>query len=267
MNSTDIGRPLADFRRAANLTQADVAVRLDVSQEAIAKLERSANPRVSTITGYAQAIGGSAAVSIVVDGVSYPVKFAAPDQAPGPDIQAWCVRGWNDREHERTCLAEGVIAISNGDDFNEPMDERRTDSDLSHLIASAYPNRTARAISTFSGYVRAFGETVSVGDLLVMPLSGHRRSTGRRTVTIRGEAKEVRGYCAAVGTISGAYEFVPGDKDPLFRHRRNVDWFAVVDVTKLGDDIKRSIDAPGTIHGINAQDVARRLLEFRPSMN
>jgi transcriptional regulator with XRE-family HTH domain len=52
------GRLLADARRRANLTQADLAERLTVSQAAVARLERAdSNPRLATLDRALRATG------------------------------------------------------------------------------------------------------------------------------------------------------------------------------------------------------------------
>ena len=59
MKAAEIGIELARLRRAAGLTQADVARRMGTSQSAIARLESSwrASPTVDFIERFARAIG------------------------------------------------------------------------------------------------------------------------------------------------------------------------------------------------------------------
>lgn len=57
-NASLPGRMLADARRRAGLTQADLAKRLTISQAAVAQLERSdSNPRLATLDRALRAIG------------------------------------------------------------------------------------------------------------------------------------------------------------------------------------------------------------------
>jgi transcriptional regulator with XRE-family HTH domain len=52
------GRMLADARRRAGLTQADLAKRLTISQAAVAQLERAdSNPRLATLDRALRAVG------------------------------------------------------------------------------------------------------------------------------------------------------------------------------------------------------------------
>jgi transcriptional regulator with XRE-family HTH domain len=58
------GRLLADARRRAGLTQAELAKRLGISQAAVAQLERSdANPRLATLDRALRATGTELVVS------------------------------------------------------------------------------------------------------------------------------------------------------------------------------------------------------------
>lgn len=69
----DAGRTLTDARRAAGLTQAELARRLGTSQPAVAKLERpGANPTVRTLDRALRASGhrlelGAPRVPVTVD--------------------------------------------------------------------------------------------------------------------------------------------------------------------------------------------------------
>lgn len=68
-----VGRLIREARRRANLTQADLATRLGVSQPAVAKLERpGANPTVETLDRVLSATGHR----LVLD---------APARRPGVD--------------------------------------------------------------------------------------------------------------------------------------------------------------------------------------
>jgi transcriptional regulator with XRE-family HTH domain len=73
----DTSRPgglLAQARRAAGLTQAELARRLDISQAAVAQLERpGANPRIATLDRALRAAGAELTIA------------AAPRRAPSVD--------------------------------------------------------------------------------------------------------------------------------------------------------------------------------------
>ena len=58
------GKLLADARRRAGLTQADLAKRLDISQAAVAQLERAdSNPRLATLDRALRATGAELVVT------------------------------------------------------------------------------------------------------------------------------------------------------------------------------------------------------------
>ncbi|MGC0364103.1 DNA-binding XRE family transcriptional regulator [Rhodococcus sp. 27YEA15] len=261
VNRAKTPRTLAQLRASAQLTQAEVAHTLGISQDAVVKLERASNPRISTILGYVAALGGSATVTIDLGDHHHTLLLPTATLPVTPDVEAWCVRGRNDRGHESLCMNHGIIAISNGDEFDESMNRRRTDAELRRLTESRYPDRSPRGISVFVGYVRAFGEAMSIGDVVVMPLSGHRDSAGTQVVTMAGRRRVVSGYNVAIGRVTGDYEFVL-DSDPLRCHRRTVAWSAVVAADSVPVDIRSAVNAPGTIHKIAATGAAERLLEL-----
>ncbi|MFC9768229.1 helix-turn-helix domain-containing protein [Rhodococcus jostii] len=260
--NTSDPQTLGQLRAKAELTQMEVARKLGTSQEAVAKLERASNPRISTILGYAEALGGSASITVNLGNQDHTVVFSTPARSEAAEVGAWCIRGRNDRAHESICAMRGMIAISNGDEFDESMALRRSDSELRRLIASRYPDRSPRGIGVFIGYARAFGENMAVGDIVVMPLSGHRASAGTQCITIKGRRQPIDGYYAAIGRVTGDYEFVQEGDDPLLQHRRSVDWLAVVAVDSFPSDVRAAVNAPGTIRRIQASDAAERLLEL-----
>ena len=58
-----VGPALAAFRRSQGLTQQAVAVRLDMTQPEVSKLERRGDVRYSTLNAYVRALGGQLVVS------------------------------------------------------------------------------------------------------------------------------------------------------------------------------------------------------------
>ncbi|HEY3009547.1 MAG TPA: helix-turn-helix domain-containing protein [Micromonosporaceae bacterium] len=75
-------RALADLvaqRRAAGLSQADVAARMGTSQPAVARLEAgNVDVRLSTLERYAAAVGGRLHLRL-----DHPVREARPGRAEG----------------------------------------------------------------------------------------------------------------------------------------------------------------------------------------
>jgi transcriptional regulator with XRE-family HTH domain len=68
---------LRDLRTRLRITQGQLAKRMAVSQEFVSKLERGADPRLSSVTRYVEAMGGT--VTIVVDMPNQePVDLVVP---------------------------------------------------------------------------------------------------------------------------------------------------------------------------------------------
>jgi len=72
---------LGELRRALSVTQTDLAELMKVGQESISRLERRADPRISTLRSYVEALGGRLTI-----GVEFPeigtitLKGLKPDQ-------------------------------------------------------------------------------------------------------------------------------------------------------------------------------------------
>lgn len=60
---------LAELRRALSVTQTDLADRMKVGQESISRLERRADPRISTLRGYVEALGGRLTIGVEFPGI------------------------------------------------------------------------------------------------------------------------------------------------------------------------------------------------------
>lgn len=70
---------LEEFRRALDVTQVELAARLGVNQPAVSKLERSHDPRLSTMRNYLGALGASLRLTAVLpDGTEVPLALAEP---------------------------------------------------------------------------------------------------------------------------------------------------------------------------------------------
>lgn len=61
---------LTSLRRAAGLTQADVAGRMGIGQSRVSRIERQslASTELGTIAAYVQAVGGDVTVTAVIGG-------------------------------------------------------------------------------------------------------------------------------------------------------------------------------------------------------
>ncbi len=65
---------LASVRKHRKASQAAVAKRLAVSQSSISQLERQADPRLSTVAGYIDALGGRLEIAAVFGDERVPIN-------------------------------------------------------------------------------------------------------------------------------------------------------------------------------------------------
>ena len=63
----DLGIPLAQLRRFVELTQAELAQRLLVTQPSVSEIERSESPAVPTVRRYVEALGTHLELTAVFD--------------------------------------------------------------------------------------------------------------------------------------------------------------------------------------------------------
>ena len=76
---------LAALRKAAELTQTDLAKSLGISQAAVAKTEQRDDLLLSTLNAYLEALGGQARVIVTFDGgQEIEVDLAALHHRPAP---------------------------------------------------------------------------------------------------------------------------------------------------------------------------------------
>ena len=68
---------LRDLRTRSGITQGQLAKRMAVSQEFVSKLERGADPRLSSVTRYVQAMGGDVKIVVALPNQE-PVDLAVP---------------------------------------------------------------------------------------------------------------------------------------------------------------------------------------------
>lgn len=60
---------LGELRRALSVTQTDLAELMKVGQESISRLERRADPRISTLRSYVEALGGRLTIGVEFPGI------------------------------------------------------------------------------------------------------------------------------------------------------------------------------------------------------
>lgn len=65
---------LAELRRAREVTQVEIAALLTRGQSTVSALERSEDPKLSTLREYVEALGGRLEVAAVIDGERFELK-------------------------------------------------------------------------------------------------------------------------------------------------------------------------------------------------
>lgn len=251
---------LAAVRQTVGVSQAQVAAELGTTQLGILKVERSSDPRWSTITRYlggvAAAAGEIAETQLTVaigrrrfsvafpaeaeeggNEVTPPPTAGAPSTATETRSDVWRLRAWDDPALEDRFLVDNAIAIS-ADEIGD-LSAWPSESELRARLRDAFPSRTEQAIGTFVGYWRMFCVEIQPGDLVIVPLTGRR---------------------AAIGEIASGYTYKPDEPDARFRHRRVVRWLRTTLRSQLDDDVRKVVNAPGTICRINAADAAERIV-------
>ncbi len=265
---------LRGLRERLGISQGELAEVLGTSQPAVLKTERAGDPRLSTVRRYLEGLArirdDRFDVKVVADigdetvTVTFPVPetarsdtrsdpveasttdptamvlsaMAGPNEAAATRRRqdAWRLRAWNDPELERRWLDEGVISISKdeiGDLTTWPGDDA-----VATRLREALPERSRQAIGMFVTYWRYFREDMARADLVAVPLTGSR---------------------VAIGEITSDYRHSPAEPDERMRHLRSVIWERTLQRSDLDDDLRRVVNAPGTICRINAEGATERL--------
>jgi len=230
----------------------------------VLKTENASDPRLSTVRRYVEGMGsleGQPAdlrlVAVIGDSeteISVPgadSRKAPLDQvdtkerevvrisvAPPADEgrAAWRLRAWGDSSLEAAWYERGIISVSTdevGDLTTWPGDEA-----LASRLAAAHPTRGQQAIGLFVTYWRYFRLEMVPGDIVVTPLTRKR---------------------AGVAVVTGHYNHDADDPEPRLRHHRRVEWLRTMPRSDLDEDIRRVVNAPGTICRIGAPGAAVRL--------
>lgn len=236
---------LRQVRERLGVSQGELARALNSSQPAVLKTESSPDLRLSTVERFIEGLGRVAGrraevrlVALIGDEEQAIAMPAETETEAGPqtDNSAWRLRAWDDPVLEATWLEEGVVSMSKdeiGDLTTWPGDEQ-----VARRLTEALPERSDQAIGTFVTYWRYFAREMEVDDIVVTPMSGKR---------------------AGVARITGDYRYNEGATDARLRHVRPVEWLKVVQRADLDEDIRRVVNAPGTLCRIGAPDAAARL--------
>lgn len=74
--ASDLGLPLAEIRKMADITQVELARRLAVSQPTVSDAERNANASIPTVRRYVEALGAQLELAAVFkDGRRIPIHL------------------------------------------------------------------------------------------------------------------------------------------------------------------------------------------------
>ncbi len=244
---------LKELRNEHGLSQQELADAMGASQPGVLKAENAPDPQLSTVRRYIEGIGSAANVAAsleivaVIDGRRYPITMKGPNNmtitsltrtASATDATTvWRLRAWDEPALEERFLSEGVIAMS-ADEIGD-MTSWPSDDELRRRLRAGTDNRGEQAIGMFVRYWDDFRNRMKPGDVVVVPLLGRR---------------------AAIGLITGDYEYRFTENEPRMRHTRKVRWLRTVDRSALDDGIRKVVNAPGTICRIKALGAADWLM-------
>jgi len=244
---------LQELRHELNVSQAQVGERMGIGQLAVSKTERSSDPQLSTLRRYVSALGSAAGVFselrlvAVIGSDTYRLTLFEKDTmdviesettAKQSRSHAYRLRAWDDPVLEHAFLERSIIAMS--DDEIGDLTQWPGEGEVHTLLrdAPSLRGRSAQAIRTFTRYWSLFRVEMQRGDLVVVPMSSRR---------------------AAIARVTGDYRYDPSEVNTRLRHQRSVEWFPVMSRDDLPDDIRKVVNAPGTICRISAVDAADRL--------
>lgn len=230
---------LAHVRQSLGLSKEALAVELGVTPIGVTRLEESEDPRMSTITRFANALTRASGRTVRAE-VAITLDETSPAPTTGrrpPD--AWRVRAWGDDPLAQRFVGEGFVSIG-GPEVPFALQPWPGRDHLCQVLRENMPERDRQAISLFVTYWEIFVQQIRAGDVMVLP-------TAPST--------------AAIGLVGDAYQWQPDEPNPLARHRRRVEWVRLdVPRREIDQDLRNVINAPGTITAIRRQDAARRLL-------
>jgi hypothetical protein len=220
------------------------------TQSAVAKLERAADPRPSTIERYIAAVGRAAGVPaglslvatvadkelVVVLPLTTTQEASAMNVLTRSTHPAWRLRAWDDPMLEEVWRQRSIITMS-ADEIGD-LSVWPGDRQVSERLSEAFPDRTTQAIGQFGTYWRYFRLEMRPGDIVAVPLSGRR---------------------VGIAEITGDYRYDPSEPEVRLRHLRPVQWTRFTSRAELDDDLKRVVNAPGTICRFKSHDAADRL--------
>lgn len=223
------------------------------NQPAVKKAQNSPDPRVSTLRRFIEGLGRATEtvarleVRAIIGEETFVIDIASPaDEATesattesDDAARAWRLRAWDDPVIERAMLDGQLIAIS-ADEIGDVSEAPTIDQYRSRLRgAPSLATRSEQAIGTFAGYWNMFRSVMRPGDIVAVPLGGRR---------------------VAIAEVVGDYTYRPSEEEPRLRHIRRVRWLATgLPRQLLPDDLRKVVNAPGTICSIRAVEATGRL--------
>lgn len=184
------------------------------------------------LTSVTRDLGGS------TEGDAMEAAPIAPERSDERERRAFRLRAWGDPALEQLALANGFVSIG-GDEMAQDV-ANMTLAEIREVLRTTKPNNES-TIGRWVAYWRRFRDEARTGDVIAL-------STDEDDF--------------AVGEFVGDYHYVP-HAQPVARHRRAVDWRATgIPRGDVGDDLRRTLVARGTILEFKPPDAARRLLRI-----
>lgn len=151
----------------------------------------------------------------------------------------WRVRAWDDAALQDAMLQRGVIAIGGAEVPRAVTDYE--DDELLGTLERAFIDlgdpRSRSTISLFGTYWRSFVDEMQVDDLVLLPLVRRR---------------------VAIGRVAGEYAFDDREPEPRLRHTRAVEWLTILPRDALDTELRKRVDAPGTLGRVRLADAVER---------
>lgn len=153
-------------------------------------------------------------------------------------MRAWLVRAGKYGNRESLALEQGLVVV--GWDELSDLSGIETRDDLTAALQAAYPDGGRKRLLNWQAQLWAFVHSISVGDLVVLPLKGHPS--------------------VAIGRVTSEYEYRP-DLPSDARHTRRVQWQTTdLPRTAINQDLLYSLGAFSTVCQVKRHDALNRLI-------
>jgi predicted Mrr-cat superfamily restriction endonuclease len=153
------------------------------------------------------------------------------------DREFWRLRAWDDPMLEQQWMERELLAMTE-DELGELDSLYSIELATERLQDKIGPLSTA-SVRARARYVVAFAHEMSYGDLVLVPLCGRR---------------------VGLAEILGSYSYNRKEPDPRLRHLRPARWLWTGARDQLPDDIRKVVNAPGTVCRVNKPYAIERML-------